>query len=202
MEPESKPEPQRMIEDLETLRVLADPLRSQVLEALVMQPLTVKGVAARLGLAPGKLYYHINLLEQYDLIRVVQTHMVANLMEKIYQASAEKYVIAQDLLNFSTEQGQQNVSTMLTAPLDITREDLLRSIQARLFSLERGAPQQPRQVIITRELSRLPASQLESFQQRLKDLVEEFCAQEEDPQEQAYALMVAFYPTFYYPEES
>ena len=76
------------ISDLDTLRVVADPLRNQIVELLIMEPQTVKQIAERLGLAPSKLYYHIGLLEKHGIIEVAETRMVANLQEKDYRAVA------------------------------------------------------------------------------------------------------------------
>lgn len=72
-----------MIEDAETLRVLADPLRLRIRE-LMVRPCTVKQVAAVLGIAPTKLYYHINLLEKHKLIVVVAARVVSGIIEKQY----------------------------------------------------------------------------------------------------------------------
>ncbi|MGB7093974.1 MAG: winged helix-turn-helix domain-containing protein, partial [Anaerolineales bacterium] len=66
---EFKPAPVMMVKDLETLKILADPLRNQILEILAPEKLTINQMAEKLGLAPSKLYYHINLLEKYGLIQ-------------------------------------------------------------------------------------------------------------------------------------
>ena len=47
-----------VINDLETLKVVADPVRNQIMEVLEKKPQNVKEVAEKLGLAPSKLYYH------------------------------------------------------------------------------------------------------------------------------------------------
>jgi DNA-binding transcriptional ArsR family regulator len=70
-----------VIKDYDTLKAIADPLRAQIVELLINDPLTVSQVAQRLGLAPSKLYYHFGLLEKIGLIAVVETRMVANIME-------------------------------------------------------------------------------------------------------------------------
>lgn len=57
-----KPTPEMIITDLETLKVLADPLRLSIIEYL-SRPGTVKKIAEKLDKPPTKLYYHFNLLE-------------------------------------------------------------------------------------------------------------------------------------------
>lgn len=191
------------INDLETLKVIADPLRYQVMETLAHQPLTVKQVAEKLGLAASKLYYHVNLMEKHGLIRVVDTRIVSGIIEKRYQATTPNLDIDPALLSFTTETGKENINTLVVTAIDATREDILRSLQARAFELEQGAQAHPRQTILNRSLSRMPDARAEEFHERLKALVEEFDAADEHASSedlQAYALTVAFYPSFYFRE--
>lgn len=203
---EFSPEKTLIIRDLETLRVVADPLRAQILEVLNLEPLTVKQVAEKLGLATSKLYYHINLMEKHGLIKVVDTRIVSGIIEKHYRAAAADLDIDPSLLSFSTDEGKENINTLMTATIDATREDILRSLQARIFDLEQGAAEYPRRVVITRQLSRLPEKRADEFHGRLRALMQEFEQAEKDaPADEAlhpYALTIAFYPSFYFREAS
>src|SRR4051812_17141092 len=86
-----EPEALHMIADLETLRVIADPVRVQILEASVMEPRTVKQIARLLGIPATKLYYHINMMEEHGLLRVVGTRLVSGILEKQYRATAMSF---------------------------------------------------------------------------------------------------------------
>ena len=57
-----QPAPKYLIQDLEALRVIADPLRAQIINLLVTEPQTVRQVAEKLRVTPSKLYYHFSLL--------------------------------------------------------------------------------------------------------------------------------------------
>ena len=193
-----------IIEDRETLKVMVDPLRSQILEILLSTPHTIKQTAGKLGLAASKLYYHFNLLEKHGLIDVVETRMVGNLEEKRYQAVSTDFELAPGLINTSTEDGKAVANEVFVNTIDATRDDLLRSLQARYFQLDHGAPEHPRHVVLNRVVSRIPESQAQEFQQRLCALLEEFEAA--DSPEGAgetfpYAFMAALYPSFYFEEE-
>ncbi len=193
------------IRDLETLRVIADPLRAQIYELLVEQPLTVRQVAEKLGEAPGKLYYHFGLLEAQRLIRVMETRQVANLMEKTYQAAAARLEVDAGLLTFDEQGNREPLLDYIASTMDTTREDLLRSIRARLVTLEQGAEAHPRQVLIHRELRQISDEQAEELHQRLNALIDEFALTGSDPepnaaQGQTVGLTIAFYPNFYYPD--
>jgi DNA-binding transcriptional ArsR family regulator len=128
-----------LIQDLETLKVIADPLRSQILELLIHEALNVRQVAEKLGLSPSKLYYHVNLLEKHGLVEVVDTRVVANMIEKIYRATAPDVDIDPALLSFMTDSGKENINSLIAGIIDSTRADFLRSLEARAFDLERGA---------------------------------------------------------------
>jgi DNA-binding transcriptional ArsR family regulator len=195
-----------MIKDLETLRVIADPLRPQILELLVHDAQTVKQVAEKLGLAPGKLYYHFSLLEKHGLIEVAETRQVANMIEKLYRATASEIDLEPSLLSFSTDQGKESIHTLLTSALDSTREDLQRSLQARAYNLERGAKPRPRKAFVKRGLSRIPDELADEFSERLLALIDEFESLDDPPRGegealQSYALTVAFYPSYFYQDE-
>lgn len=193
-----------MIEDLETLRTFADPLRAQVYEILLQAPASVRQVGERLGLAPSRLYYHINLMEKLGLIRVVETRMVANMVEKAYRSAAYKLDVSNDLLDFGSDSGQQAIHGLITSGLEATRDDLLRSLQARQVALEQGAEPISRNLMVTRTTARIPDAQADAFRSRLQALIAEFDeadqTQEGGEGLQDYALLVAFYPSFYFRE--
>lgn len=188
-----------IIRDLETLKVIADPIRNQILEVLSNQPLNVKEVAEKLGLAPSKLYYHFNMLEKVNLICVVETRQVANLIEKYYQTTSHSVDIDPNLLNFSTFEGKENIYSLITSTIDTTREDILRSLQARALQIEQGSHNKTRTLTISRYLSNMSEEKADKFHQRLKALMDEFIqADSKDPDQQTFALTLALYPSFYY----
>jgi DNA-binding transcriptional ArsR family regulator len=197
------PQGEYLISDFETLKVVADPLRAQIFELLVQDTHTVAQAAEKLGLGASKLYYHFGLLEKVGLIKVVGTRQVRNMVEKDYRAAYDTIDVAPSLLNFSTTEGQENLQAMLAATLDATRDDILRSVQARLLDLERGAAPIGRRLMLTRETSRISVARAEAFYERLAALVKEFSAAENEPAgdpPHPYALVVALYPSFYYRE--
>ena len=186
------------INDLETLRALSDPLRMQIVE-LLSEKMTVKQVAEKLGLAPSKLYYHFNTLEKLGLIEVAETHMVANMVEKVYSSNADMVDVDPSLFSFSKEGENESLNLAVSSTIDATRDDLIRSLQARQFQLEQGAEEQPRRIIINRLISRLPEERVAEFQDRLVALLKEFDDENDSSSDlQPYALTVAFYPSFYY----
>src|SRR3712207_1417060 len=84
------------ISDLETLKVVSDPLRLRILECFRGVPATVKDVAAALDMPPTRLYYHVNQLEERGLIHVVETRVVSGIIEKHYQTTAYRLTVDHD----------------------------------------------------------------------------------------------------------
>lgn len=199
-----QPDPFFTIEDAETLRVVADPLRIQLLELMATQAFTAKQVADRLGLTPSKLYYHINTLEKHGLLTLVETRMVANLQEKYFRATAYSFQVAESLLNLVPDGGIDPISTLVSSTLDTTKEDILRSFQAKKFVIDEEAKPKEKRAMISRMIANLPEAQIDPFFDKLQTLCQEFNALDEsDSTEESmrWALAVAFYPTIYFPEE-
>jgi DNA-binding transcriptional ArsR family regulator len=184
------------ITDLDRLRVIADPLRLRILETLI-EPRTVKQVAAALGLAPTKLYYHINLLERHGLIVVVDTRLVSGILEKRYQAAARGFRVDHDLLALSGPAGDAGLDMFLAAILGRAGADIKRGVHNGTIDVGQHAPH-PDALFLTHVLGRLAPEQLAEFYARLDALVRELDGTrsgQADLTARPYALALALYPT-------
>ena len=199
---EFEPAPMHIIKDLDAAKAINDPLRLQIIEVMLAAPLTVKQIADKLGLSASKLYYHVNTLEKHGLIQVVDTTIHGNIIEKHFWVTANNYQIDHELYNFKVTEaeGQENLISVALTALDTTRDDFIRSIEARAFNLEHGADPQPRHVINTLEVCRIPDDKIEAFQDRLRELIKEFDDLDDsaDDDLQPWAFTVFMYPTFYF----
>ena len=195
-----------MIRDLETLKVMTDPLHLQIIELLSPEPQTVGQIAQQLGLSGSRLYYHFKLLESAGLIRVVETCLVNNLVEKRYWVTADNIEIDPDLVNFSTQGGQENVFEVIESAVDATRADMLRSLQARRFELERGAPPHPRSMTIKKLKKRLRDETFQQFLDEFNQLMQAFedLPDEEGGEEEVsvYAVNCFLYPSFAFGDQN
>src|SRR5438034_307274 len=102
-----QPADELRIKDIETLKVVFDPLRMRILEAFADGARTVKEVAEDLGSTPHRLYYHVNMLEERRLLIVTDTRMVSGIQEKRYQVAARHFIVAPGLLRFGTREGEE-----------------------------------------------------------------------------------------------
>jgi DNA-binding transcriptional ArsR family regulator len=192
-------EPEFRIADLDTLRVVADPTRIRILELLVLEPQTVKRLAATLELPQTKLYYHINLLEERGLVRVMATRVVSGIIEKQYGAVAQSYRVDEALLALSGRD-TNSIELMLTTLLDGVKNDIRQGL--RTGSIELGdAVAQERRVTIGRAPLRLTPEQAATLHQRIDELLKEFCPDPDAlgraaPGTQLYSLFFAYFPTY------
>ena len=194
-----------VVDDLETLRILTDPLRMQILEMLDSEPQTVNQVAEKIGLTSSRLYYHFNLLEEYGLIQVVETRAVNNMIEKLYWVVAEDIDIDKSLLEFSPQKVQEGLFSVISSSLDSTRSEMLRSLQARRHNLDHGAKPNPRDLVIQKTRKRLTDEVYQDFVKRVRQLLKDFAnlpeAREEGEDVNFFSLACFLYPNFYFENE-
>lgn len=185
------------IEDLETLKVVADPLRLQIVEIMGEHPHTVKQVGQKLDLPASKLYYHINLLEKHGLISIASTRVVSGIVEKSYQTSAHQFRVKRGLLNpGSRSEDGDNAGIFVDAFLDNAKQDIKENVSAGLIDL--SGEGSPFGLNISRNTARLTIEQAAQFQERLQELMKEFSHHSEggaNADQQSYAVMFAMYPT-------
>lgn len=90
------------IEDVATLRALAEPTRLAILSALLKPPwpkiMSVKELATELGVSPTRLYRHVRQLEEVRLVKVAETRIVSGILEQRYQASGHDVRFGADFL--------------------------------------------------------------------------------------------------------
>jgi len=160
------------IDDLDTLKVLADPLRLRIRE-LMTEPCTVKQVAAELNIPPTQLYYHINLLEKHGLIVLVDTRIVSGIIEKHYQVAARVVRLSRQLLTPSASGGEEALMMTLDSLFSDTRGDLLDSLHAGALTISDDAPTHKGLTFAASRLA-LTAEQAADFLERMDALIQEF----------------------------
>jgi DNA-binding transcriptional ArsR family regulator len=193
----------KQIDNLETLKVLSDPLRIQLIEAIREVNLqgelaTVKYLSEQVGRSPKKLYYHVNLLEKHDLIQVADTRLVSGIVEKLYQVSAQSFVLDESIFSqpAGTQERADAVVTLVSSLLDATKREVTLLAQSHA-----GSPVDPDSSKPTNHISKdyayLTPEQVGYFQQRLQELSDEFDAIGTDASRQGthyYSLTAVFFP--------
>lgn len=189
-----------LVSDMETLRILTDPLRMQIFQVLSPEPQTVSQVAEQLGLSSSRLYYHFNLLEEHGLINVVQTRMVNNMIEKLYWTVAENIEIDKALLEFSPEKVKENLFGLITSSLEMTRSNMIRSLEALSLDVDDGVEPVSREIFIQTIRKRLKDDIYQEFLDEFKTLLNTFSELPEETEigedVNDYSLACYLYPNF------
>jgi DNA-binding transcriptional ArsR family regulator len=179
------------ITSLETLKVLTDPFRIQILESLA-GPQTVKTVAQQLGVTPTKLYYHINMLEQHDLIRVISTRVVSGILEKSYQITANRFEAASSFA--SPNATLEDALGFMTSVLDAGKLEMRRAYNSGQFKMPASPSEAKESMLVTRTILSLTEARAKKFRERMGKLLEEF-SDAQSVQTQDFSLTFAFHPT-------
>lgn len=188
--PERPAEAVHVIERVEGLRALSDPLRLRILEVLCGRPRTTRQVADVLGEGPTRLYHHVDALERAGLIRLVATRPKRGTLEKYYQAVARQFRAAAGLLPGAPEPGDGDHWASLGAQL---LEMTSRELRRRAGEAEEAAPDQ---VIFARVEARGSAESLRRLRDRIEALLGDVEALDPEggPDEEGMLLTLALYP--------
>jgi DNA-binding transcriptional ArsR family regulator len=182
--------------DLEQVKVLADPLRIRVLEALCDGDRTTKQVADALGERPTKLYHHVEALERVGLIRLTRTRRNRGTLEKYFVAVARRFKTDPRIFSAGeapSEEESEALQSMISTVYETTADEV-----RRLVSTDGLAGLDEQGVVSFLEL-RASEAEIRKLRARFKRLVEEIaakCCTDEPTEEGArrYRLNIAFYP--------
>lgn len=181
------PAPELVISDLETLKVLADPLRLSILEFL-MRPSTVKRIAEKINKPATKLYYHFNLLEKHGLIVLVDTRIVSGIIEKHYQAAARVYRVAKNLLAPGSDEFDEGLELTLNGVFTSTKQEILANIHDATIDMAEDAPWHRRMTLSNHRFELTP-KQYEKLHHTLKGILNEYSDLSQDNQDRGTQTM-------------
>ncbi|HEX7472524.1 MAG TPA: helix-turn-helix domain-containing protein, partial [Candidatus Limnocylindrales bacterium] len=193
---------QYRIDRLDTVRVLADPLRLRLLEAMAGQldhPWSVKELARALGEPPTKLYYHVNLLEEHGLLVVTGSQLVSGILEKRYQPVAANIAVDRALLTAGDTGVDEALHSILTTIFSTAEQDIQAAVRSGVGSLHAGDEGDRERIVLSKGLDRLTPAQAEAFRQRLQALIAEFGSAPDGTDVaksdgRLHGLVIAFYP--------
>jgi DNA-binding transcriptional ArsR family regulator len=161
-------------------RAVGNLVRWQILGLLNDQATTISQLAAALGVLKGSISYHVRVLEQAGLIRVIRTRKVRGVVERYYGRTARRYEL------------DRADPPLRSSPL------LLRTVAAEL---EQRPPGGVESDLVTVSHARLDPAQAADFTRRLTELFEEFRGGVATDQPM-YGLAVAFFQTAVGPQPS
>lgn len=173
------------ISDLETVRLLTDPLKVQLLQAFVEEPRSTKAAAKLLGERVTKLYRHVDALHAAGLLEVVSEQQKRGTVERTFQAVAGRFEIDQSL--FAGDEADE----MTAAIRDLLRageREILEALDAAREDIEDHA-------VMMRLRIKASPERMAELRQLLHDWIE-LADTDETPGENAEeaGALIAFYP--------
>ena len=205
------PEPERVVADVETLKALSDPLRLRILETMVSRSdstWSVKELAAQLDVPQTRLYHHIELLVERDLIRLASQRLVSGIVESRYRVAALSFRLDRRLLS-SQPGGNDGPRELLHTVFDSARDDVAAALEAWLAAhpesdqLKSHQPESEtpddaagtdrEKPLLTRGVALLPPARAAEFRSRLVDLMAEFDGDAGSPDAVPFGFLFALY---------
>jgi DNA-binding transcriptional ArsR family regulator len=196
----------RVISDPDVLRLIADPLRLRILELLRQQPHTVKELAGLLDVPRTKLYYHVKLLEEHELITVEDTRIVSGITEKRYRLTAYRLSVDKAMLGVTGEAGSP-LEVYLSVIFDEVTTEIRRAIASGMIDLEQTYEDtfKPRRMVIGRRWYRFTDEDVADFDRRYTELQDAFLAKSvyessaetdgtKSEDGELYEVLIGFYP--------
>lgn len=185
-----------VLSNLEQVKVLADPLRLRILEALCTEERTTKQVAQRLGEKPTKLYHHVEALQKVGLIRLSRTRQNRGTLEKYFVAVARSFR-ADSCLFSGADTGSESegdaLQAMIATVFDRTSDEMRGLI-------ERGCGKEGIQQKGVLSHVEIHADEKEGrriqtrLMRLLKSLQDSHPGRRKKRGEKSYRLTIAFYP--------
>jgi len=161
-----------MIEDLEQLRLLSDPMKLSLAQVFGEAEGTVAAAAERLGQPQTRLYRHVDALLAAGLLEVTREQPKRGTVERGFRTVARRFEVAEGLLPGDAESDGGETETLRT---------LLRGAESEILEALRvqDADAPP---TVARFRAKLTPAQLEELQQKMFAWLEEAQASAPDAQ--------------------
>jgi DNA-binding transcriptional ArsR family regulator len=165
------------INSLEQFKAMSDPVRMRILRIIRHQPATAKQLAERLGATPGAIGYHLHVLEAAGLAQVVALRVTRGIIARYYTRTARIFMY--DMPQELTEAGLLSLKFLTDARDELADAFLDYKEDADIFS---GFPH-----------ARISREKAEAFAAQLKDLIENFLQEPDDPEGEVYGISIALF---------
>jgi DNA-binding transcriptional ArsR family regulator len=188
------------VEDVETLRVLSDPLRLAILKLLMdgarrkPRVRSAKEIAAELGEPRTKLYRHLEQLQATGLIEVADTRPVSGIVEQRYRTGQLSLRVDEGFM--AGKAPVDEALRTLEALWNRHRDELADAVRAGRVRLDDEGPGlgeiRPTVAIANATIA---ADRAQEFSARLEAIVQDFVALEDQPDGVPVNLLVSYHAT-------
>lgn len=159
------------------VKAIADPLRARILGIIQHQPATAKQLADRLGVAPGSIGHHLQILETAGLAQVIAHRLVHGIVAKYYTRTARIFTfeVPHEVL------GESSLGLDWLAEAHSELAEALGTAGEQAY-LTGGFPH-----------IRLTPERVRVYTERIEALMDDLIEEPPDPAGQVYSLSIAFF---------
>lgn len=171
------------VNTVQHLKALGDATRSRILGIIQLQPATAKQIADKLGIAPGTIGHHLQVLEAAGLAQIVARRLVHGIIAKYYTRTARIFVY-----DFQIEVGDK--ATIVLDMHTKVRDELVETLSEdannkrdTVFSDEYCTNAFPH--------ARLSKARAEEYRKRISAIIDDLIEEPPDPDGQVYGFYSA-----------
>jgi DNA-binding transcriptional ArsR family regulator len=175
----------RQVTDVDTIKALADPTRLAILRALMddhgdgPRVMSAKELAEELGEPQTKLYRHLKVLVDADLIKVAETRLVSGIVETRYRAAQTDFHFDTDAMDGPADEEFLGV---LAVAMDEYRDQFLENARRGGFPFQAGSVPKGRRIGgVGTAGARISPERARDFHARLGALLAEIETAPRDP---------------------
>ena len=190
-----------MVEQVERVAVLMDPLRLRIVEEL-QEPDSASGLARKLSLPRQKLNYHLRELEGAGFLELVEERRKGNCTERILRTAARAFVVAPRALGGVAADPDRIGDRFSSAYLVALAARVIRHVGLLRERAAKARKKLPTLSMQT-QVCFASAKDRESFVQELTDAVEQLVAKYHDekaPGGRSFEVFLGAYPTVKSPQ--
>lgn len=88
-----------LIETLEQLRCISDPLRIEIIHLIGEKPLTSQMIGEKLNIPRSKIHYHLKELEKHGFVKIAKTEQVRNFIQIYYEPISKAIMTSPEILS-------------------------------------------------------------------------------------------------------
>lgn len=184
-----EPDAEYLIDTIEKLRAVSNPLRTQILDCLIPAARTVKEIGDRLGIKSKTLYYHVGELEAAGLIILVDAVVKSGIQHKYYRASGRYYRLLPSLLYASGGLGESQAGAdFVVRAVESAAKDLRQALQAGVVEAH------PRAFRVSQRLIHTTPERAAELRELVNALEREFVAADREGAPLKIELQFALFP--------
>ncbi len=174
-----------LVNTVQQFKALGDTTRSRILGIIQLQPATAKQIADRLGIAPGTIGHHLQVLEAAGLARIVARRLIRGIVAKYYTRTARIFVYDFPSEVVDDVSSTLHMHTKVRDELEATLSEKASGKQDAAFPKDHYSTAFPH--------ARLSAARAEEYSKRIAALIDDLIQEPADPDGKVYSFYTAMF---------